>query len=253
MRLQDIIFLNQSLEFDYLKQDQELAQQIQARLVHLKLLSGVADGAYGPITKRSMVKFAQAFGLPEIINPVFAKKLIEAQEVPSQNNSNFTTKFARGIELIKRFEGCYLKAYPDPLTKREPITIGWGSTKKRDGSVWYLGEMISQQEADDLLIYQLQKNYLPDLEKIPCWGELNSNQQGALLSFGYNLGSKFYGASGFDSITKVLQNRDWTKIRETFIKYRNPGSNVEKGLLARREAEAQLFLTPIMVEVATSV
>ncbi|WP_017742065.1 glycoside hydrolase family protein [Scytonema hofmannii] len=149
-----------------------------------------------------------------------------------------------GVELIKKFEGCFLNAYPDPLTKREPITIGWGSTRKRDGSPWRLGESISQQEADALLILQVERDYLPDLAKIPCWGELNPNQRGALLSFGYNLGSKFYGAPNFTSITTVLQNRDWSKIRETFIKYRNPGTNVEQGLRRRREAEADLFLTP---------
>lgn len=149
-----------------------------------------------------------------------------------------------GVELIKQFEGCYLKAYPDPLTGGKPITIGWGSTRKRDGSPWCLGESISQQEADALLIHQLETSYLPDLMKIPCWSELNSHQQGALLSFGYNLGSKFYGASNFESMTRVLKNRDWANIRETFIKYRNPGSNVEKGLRRRREAEADLFLKP---------
>ncbi|MUG93783.1 glycoside hydrolase family protein [Scytonema sp. UIC 10036] len=149
-----------------------------------------------------------------------------------------------GVELIKKFEGCYLKAYPDPLTGGKPITIGWGSTRKRDGSPWYLGESISQQEADELLIYQLETSYLPDLMKIPCWSELNPNQQGALLSFGYNLGSKFYGASNFESMTRVIKNRDWANIRETFLKYRNPGSNVEQGLRRRREAEAELFLKP---------
>jgi hypothetical protein len=59
------------------------------------------------------------------------------------------------IPLIKKFEGCYLKAYPDPRTGNLPITIGWGSTKKRDGSNWKLGESITQQEADDLLMLQL--------------------------------------------------------------------------------------------------
>ncbi|MUG91325.1 glycoside hydrolase family protein [Scytonema sp. UIC 10036] len=246
MKLQDIVKLNQSFEFDYLSQDRELAQQVQIRLVDLKLLSGVADGAYGPITRQATVKFAQAFDLPELLNAVFAEKLIEAKEVPNTIVLIPTSLPICGVELIKRFEGCFLNAYPDPLTKREPITIGWGSTKKRDGSPWRLGESISQQEADELLILQLERNYLPDLAKIPCWGELNPNQQGALLSFGYNLGSKFYGAPGFDSMTKVLKNRDWDKIRETFIKYRNPGTNVEKGLLARRQAEAELFLTPII-------
>ncbi len=149
-----------------------------------------------------------------------------------------------GVELIKKFEGCYLDAYKDPLSGGLPITIGWGTTRKRDGSPWYMGERISQQQADELLIYQLETSYLPDLMKIPCWGELNPHQQGALLSFGYNLGSKFYGLSNFESMTRVLKNKDWANIRETFIKYRNPGSNVEQGLKRRREAEADLFLKP---------
>ncbi|MUG92294.1 glycoside hydrolase family protein [Scytonema sp. UIC 10036] len=244
MKLQDIVKLNESFEFDYLGQDRELAQQIQIRLRELKLLSGVADGAYGPITKQAIVKFAQAFNLPELLNAAFAEKLIEAKEVPNTIALIPTSLPISGVELIKRFEGCFLNAYPDPLTKREPITIGWGSTKKRDGSEWHLRESISQQEADELLILQLERDYLPDLAKIPCWSELNPNQQGALLSFGYNLGSKFYGAPNFNSITTVLNNRDWSKIHETFIKYRNPGTNVEQGLLARRQAEAELFLTP---------
>ncbi|WP_218963796.1 DUF4231 domain-containing protein [Nostoc linckia] len=149
-----------------------------------------------------------------------------------------------GVELIKKFEGCYLDAYKDPLSGGLPITIGWGTTRKRDGSPWYMGERISQQQADELLIYQLETSYLPDLMKIPCWSELNPHQQGALLSFGYNLGSKFYGLSNFESMTRVLKNKDWANIRETFIKYRNPGSNVEQGLRRRREAEADLFLKP---------
>ncbi len=245
MKLQDILKLDKSFEFDYLHQDQELAKQVQIRLIDLKLLSGVPDGAYGPRTKASLENFARTFDLPNILNAEFAVKLIEAKKV-----LNFLvqipTKLPQcGIELIKHFESCFLDAYPDPYTKREPITIGWGSTKKRDGSPWFLGESICQQESDELLIYQLENNYLPDLEKIPCWYELNTNQQGALLSFSYNLGSKFFGAPGFNSITRVLESRNWSQIKETFIKYRNPGTNVEQGLLARRQAEAELFLTPV--------
>lgn len=153
---------------------------------------------------------------------------------------------ACGVDLIKEFEGCYLNAYPDPLTKADPITIGWGSTRKRDGSRWKLGEIITQQEADSLLIYQLETSYLPDLQKIPCWNELNQNQQGALLSFGYNLGSKFFGSSGFNSMTQMLRSRNWAIAQETFLKYRNPGTNVEQGLRRRRLAEANLFLKEIL-------
>jgi lysozyme len=152
---------------------------------------------------------------------------------------------APGVELIKKSEGCYLSAYPDPLTGAAPITIGYGSVRKRDGSRWKLGDKITQQEADDLLIFQLTHDYLPQLQKIPVWHELNINQQGALLSFGYNLGSAFFGASGFNSITKMLQTKNWAIAEETFVKYRNPGTHVEVGLKRRRLAEAELFLKPV--------
>ncbi|MGK7925205.1 MAG: D-Ala-D-Ala carboxypeptidase family metallohydrolase [Spirulina sp.] len=148
-----------------------------------------------------------------------------------------------GVQLIKQFEGCHLNAYPDPLSGGEPITIGWGSTRKRDGSQFRLGEKITQEEADDLLEYQLEQDYLPLLEKIPIWSELNENQRGALISFGYNLGAHFYGANGFETMTRDLKERNWGDIRRAFLLYVNPGSNVEEGLRRRRTAEADLFLS----------
>lgn len=147
-----------------------------------------------------------------------------------------------GIDLIKEFEGCTLTAYPDPLTGGKPITIGWGSVKKADGSEWNLGDVITQKTADALLISQLTSNYLPKLQKIPCWFSLNQNQQGALLSFAYNLGADFYGSPNFTSITAMLQTKNWALATTTFIKYCNPGSDCEEGLKRRRTAEARLFL-----------
>jgi lysozyme len=147
-----------------------------------------------------------------------------------------------GVDLIKEFEGFYPDAYPDPLTGGRPYTIGWGSTKKRDGTRWQLGETITRDEADALLIHQLETNYLPPLQKIPVWPELNVNQQGALLSFAYNLGANFYDGKDFQTITRVLKNKLWNEIESAFLLYCNPGSNVEAGLKRRRQAEARLFL-----------
>ncbi|WP_335337759.1 lysozyme [Nostoc piscinale] len=117
--------------------------------------------------------------------------------------------------------------------------------KKLDGSEWKLGDKITQEQANDLLIHQLENDYLPKLEKIPCWHELNENQQGALLSFGYNLGASFHGAPNFNSMTTMLNTKNWGAAREVFVKYRNPGSNVEAGLKRRRLAEADLFTRPV--------
>jgi lysozyme len=146
-----------------------------------------------------------------------------------------------GIKLIKEFEGCHLKAYYDPLTNSLPITIGWGSTRRKDGSRFMIGNIITQEEADDLLYFQLRREFLPALQKIPYWNEMNDNQRGALLSFAYNLGASFYNSPDFNTITRVLKNKEWDKVPEALKLYRNPGSSVENGLRRRRIAEGTLW------------
>ena len=146
-----------------------------------------------------------------------------------------------GVDLIKEFEGCHLKAYYDPLTGGLPITIGWGSTRRKDGTRFMIGNKITQEEADDLLYFQLRREFLPSLQKIPYWNEMNENQQGALLSFAYNLGADFYGSSDFNTITRVLREKKWSEVPKTLELYRNPGSKVEAGLLRRRIAEGKLW------------
>jgi len=114
-----------------------------------------------------------------------------------------------GLKLIKEFEGCHLKAYPDPLTGGLPITIGWGSTRKKDGSHF--------------------------------WNEMSDGKRGALLSFAYNLGAGFYGGDNFNTITKRLKNKEWDLVPDALYLYRNPGSNVEAGLARRRKAEGEAW------------
>lgn len=145
------------------------------------------------------------------------------------------------MELIKEFEGCKLSAYVDPHTGGLPITIGWGSTRDRRGEPFHLGDEITQEEADSLLEVQLRNSYLPSLKKIPYWNEMNQNQQGSLLSFAYNLGANFYGGANFNTITRVLKNKEWNKVPDALYLYRNPGSNVEAGLARRRTAEGNLW------------
>ncbi len=146
-----------------------------------------------------------------------------------------------GINLIREFEGCHLNAYPDPLTKGPPITIGWGSTKDFDGTLFKIGRVITQKYADTLLEFDLKNRFLPSLQRIPYWNEMNENQQGSLLSFAYNLGAGFYGSSNFNTITRVLKNREWSKVPDALYLYHNPGTSVEVGLLRRRVAEGKLW------------
>lgn len=59
----------------------------------------------------------------------------------------------------------------------------------------------------------------------------------------------FWCGQNFQSITKVCNSPDKWKdsawIEAQFIKYRNPGSPAEQGLLRRRKAEAKLFCTTV--------
>jgi lysozyme len=146
-----------------------------------------------------------------------------------------------GLKLIKEFEGCHLEAYPDPLSGGPPITIGWGSTRDKNGNPFKLGDKISQDEADALLVDQCRKQFIPALRKIPFWDEMSDGQRGALLSFAYNLGAGFYGGSNFNTITKRLKNKEWDLVPEALFLYRNPGSHVEAGLARRRKAEGELW------------
>lgn len=146
-----------------------------------------------------------------------------------------------GVDLIKQFEGCELKAYYDRHSGGLPITIGWGSTRRLNGTTFRIGERITQQEADELLAKTLKQEYLPALQKIPYWNEMSENQRGALLSFAYNMGPNFYGSTNFATITFVLKNKQWEKVPEVFYMYRNPGTSVEAGLAKRRKAEGYLW------------
>jgi lysozyme len=146
-----------------------------------------------------------------------------------------------GLDLIKEFEGCHLSAYYDPLTGGLPITIGWGSTKDLNGKPFKITDKITQAQAEELFEYQVRNQFIPPLTKIPYWNEMNNEMRGALLSFAYNLGANFYSSSGFTTITKVLKEKSWHLVPEALYRYRNPGTNVEKGLARRRRAEGALW------------
>jgi GH24 family phage-related lysozyme (muramidase) len=144
------------------------------------------------------------------------------------------------LQLIKEFEGCQLRAYPDPLSGGDPWTIGYGTTKINGKPVPH-DLTITQAKADQLLEAEVRElsNHLA--KTIPHWGEMTSNQRCALVSFAYNLGAGFYNSSGFETISHVIYHKLWDQMRDALLLYRNPGSNVEAGLRRRREAEAKLW------------
>ena len=146
------------------------------------------------------------------------------------------------LPVIKEFEGCRLESYPDPETGNEPWTIGWGTTVWFDGSPVKSGQTCTQQLADDMLDNHVRNVVASRLSRrIPTWRQMSARQQAAIISFAYNVGDGFCGSQGFETITRVLQNRDWPAVPAALRLYVNPGGPSEAGLRRRRDAEAALW------------
>jgi len=62
------------------------------------------------------------------------------------------TPSSKCYDLIKRFEGCYLEAYLDPVGI---WTIGWGTIKYPNGNPVQPGDRITQEEADYYLEFEV--------------------------------------------------------------------------------------------------
>lgn len=146
------------------------------------------------------------------------------------------------LQMIKQFEGCHLEAYPDPLSGGEPWTIGYGTTRYQNGNKVERGDKINAVEADMLLRQEVDRIAGKLGSSVPHWREMATEQKCALISFAYNLGAGFYGSAGFETITARLRDREWAKVPDALLLYRNPGTNVEAGLRRRREAEGRLWL-----------
>ena len=142
------------------------------------------------------------------------------------------------LKLIQDFENCHLDSYKCPAGV---WTIGWGNTRYQDGRPVKENDKINRIEADMMLRQEVDRIAAKLAKDVPGWREMTDNQRSALVSFAYNLGAGFYGAQGFETISKRLKEKDWGKVPEAMMLYRNPGSNFEAGLKRRREAEGKLW------------
>ncbi len=134
------------------------------------------------------------------------------------------------IDLIKRFEGCRLKAYSDPVGIP---TIGYGHT-----SGVHLGQTITAEQAEAFLREDLKDSMDAVARLVQV--QLTPNQAGALVSFVFNCGTGAFFAS---TLLKLVNRRDWTGAAAEFGKWVHGGSvKVLPGLVDRRQAERILFL-----------
>ena len=143
----------------------------------------------------------------------------------------------KGLNLIKRFEGCKLKAY---LCSAGKPTIGYGATYYKDGTKVKLGDTITQEEADELLNWMVDNEYEPFVKKVVT-SEINPYQTDALCSFAYNCGTGNLKKSTL--LKKVNANPNDPAIADEFAKWNKSKGQVLAGLTRRRKAETTLYFT----------
>ena len=141
------------------------------------------------------------------------------------------------IDLVKDFEGFSAKAYPDPATGAEPITIGYGSTRYADGSKVKMGDVVTNLEAQRLLLLDLERRYNAIKNWLPY--NINQNQIDAVVSFAYNCGIGAFEKSTLRK--KIWANPNDPAIKDEFMKWVRAGGKIMKGLQRRRSAEVKLY------------
>jgi GH24 family phage-related lysozyme (muramidase) len=150
-----------------------------------------------------------------------------------------------GIELIKQFTECCLKASPVEDRSGEPVSYraGWEATCHKDGRPLARGECLTLAQANELLYLYVQQELMPALVQLPNWHLLNENQQGALLSFIHSLGQDRFVLASQLPLSRALRDRYWNKIPGILKRYHGP--NPPSNIVRRRQKEAELFSAEI--------
>lgn len=136
----------------------------------------------------------------------------------------------KGLQIIKDFEGCRLKAYICPAGV---WTIGYGHTANVKPDM-----VITSTDAERLLRQDLKRfeEAVSSLVKVP----VTPNQFSALVSFTFNIG---VGALRNSTLLRKLNSSNYKGAAEEFLRWNKANGKVLPGLTKRRKAERDLFLS----------
>lgn len=134
------------------------------------------------------------------------------------------------IALIKRFEGCKLDAYLDSVGVP---TIGYGHIKNV-----MMGDRITLEEAEYLLQEDVKDKAAGILPLLLV--EVTQGMFDALVSFAFNLGVRALKTS---TLLRKVNDGDKIGASEEFGRWVHAGGQVLPGLVKRRRAESELFMS----------
>jgi lysozyme len=135
---------------------------------------------------------------------------------------------AAGIDLIRAYEGLRLTAYRDSVGT---WTIGYGSTRAVMPGTIITPEQAEVRLLDDVAIAE---DCVNKCVTVP----LTQGQFDALVSFTFNLGCR---ALHHSTLLIKLNAGDRDGASNELLKWDHAAGQVLPGLLARREAEKELF------------
>ena len=140
------------------------------------------------------------------------------------------------LSIIKKYEGLKLEAYICPAGV---ATVGFGSTFYPDGRRVKLGDKITLQEAESILIHDIKRFEKEVRNSVKI--EIANNQLSALISFTYNVGASAFRKSTL--LKKVNANPTDLSIHNEFMRWTRAGGKVLPGLVKRRAEESKLYFT----------
>jgi lysozyme len=146
------------------------------------------------------------------------------------------TKLAAELaaRIARRFEGFFPHPY---LCPAGVPTIGYGATYYENGvRVTLLDPPVSKEEAERLLIWMIETEYLPAAIKL-CPGIDTPERLAAITDFAYNLGVSKLSSS---TLRKRINTGDWADVPVQLAKWNKAGGRVLSGLTRRRTTEAAL-------------
>lgn len=183
-------------------------------------------------------ELAEAFeGLYERLTP---NEQVGVRIAATESEAPFV--YDQATRLIADFEGFSPTYYlSDPNDPRSG-TYGHGFEYRTDGTRVQPGDTITETESLARLREEVIKLNDRLLKEIPDAIHLPTYCYIALISFAFNVGTYFYGANGFNTISKALENKLWDQVPEALMLYVNQGTAVEAGLIKRRNKEASLWL-----------
>lgn len=100
-------------------------------------------------------------------------------------------------------EGWENEAYPDPLTKGEPYTIGVGHT----GSEVHKGLRWTDDQIEDALSEDIAKAQAAVLDRWPWAQSLSEERFSVLVNMAFQMGAK--GLSAFHHFLTAMEAGDW--------------------------------------------